>query len=82
MHTHDTQDAKKKRFTARGRGLSGSAAAVAMLTCLQWASPLLAQESVGPPQPSKPVFQWLFALGITIVCIAVAFKNPRRSHLG
>jgi hypothetical protein len=43
---------------------------------------LLAQETTEPPEPSKPVFQWLFALGITIVCVAVAFKNPRRSHLG
>jgi hypothetical protein len=42
----------------------------------------MAQEPIGPPEPTKPVFQWLFAIGITLVCVAIAFKNPRRSHLG
>ncbi len=81
MHTQDTEDAKRG-ISARGRHIAGSAVVLALLACLQWTSPLLAQESVNPPEPSKPVFQWLFAIGITIVCVAVAFKNPRRSHLG
>ncbi len=80
MHMNDTDNGEKR--LAPGRSVGKPTVALALLACLSWVSPLLAQETVNPPEPSKPVFQWLFALGITIVCVAVAFKNPRRSHLG
>ena len=54
----------------------------AMAAAWVWVPVALAQQPVEPPAPEKPVFQWLFALGLTAVCCGIAFKNPRRSHLG
>ncbi|UCG16891.1 MAG: hypothetical protein JSV19_02420 [Phycisphaerales bacterium] len=47
-----------------------------------WVPIVLAQQPVKEPSPSKPVFQWLFAIGMTLLCCAIAFKNPKRSHMG
>ena len=47
-----------------------------------WVPIVLAQEVVKEPTPTKPVFQWLFAIGMALLCCAIAFKNPKRSHMG
>ena len=81
MHKLDTADAEKK-VKARRSCAVRPAVALALLACLHCISPVLAQVPANPPEPEKPVLQWVFAIAITIVCVAVAFKNPRRSHLG
>jgi len=42
----------------------------------------LAQYVTGPPgRPTKPIWEWLMAALFTGVCVAIAFMNPKRSHL-
>ena len=51
------------------------------------ALPALAQEEEKPwnyvpvLESEKPVFQWLAAVLFMVGCVAIAFKNPHRSHL-
>jgi hypothetical protein len=76
-----SQDQSLGRFAAQGlpwRTWVVAATAAAWV----WVPAALAQQPVEPPAPEKPIFQWLFALGLTAVCCGIAFKNPRRSHLG
>ncbi|GJM26374.1 MAG: hypothetical protein DHS20C16_27890 [Phycisphaerae bacterium] len=32
------------------------------------------------PEDQKPIWQWVAAIGIFVVCGAIMFKNSKRSH--
>lgn len=59
-------------------------------TSLAAAAPALAQQKNEAPQAPFDIqgmpheggwIPWLFAFLLAVACLAVAFKNPRRSHL-
>jgi hypothetical protein len=35
----------------------------------------------GPSDAGRPVYQWIAAIVFAALCCAIAFKNPRRSHM-
>lgn len=41
----------------------------------------LAAQEASPPDVEKPWLQWLLVLAFVGLCCAVAFKNPKRSHM-
>ena len=41
-----------------------------------------AQQEVSAPEAGKAWLQWLCLLGIAGLCCGIAFKNPKRSHMG
>lgn len=46
------------------------------------AAPALAQYTTSAPRgESKPLFEWVLAALFTGGCVAIAFMNPKRSHL-
>ncbi len=48
-----------------------------------FASPVVAFAEVkpmAPPADVKPMWQWVAAIGIFILCGAILFKNAKRSH--
>ena len=45
-------------------------------------SSVLAQAEALPPDPETPYVQWVCVLLFSAFVIAVAFKNPKRSHKG
>ena len=57
-----------------------------MVVCAAWwmmwgAVPVAqALDTASNPEKQSPVFQWIFSLVITGLVLAVAFKNPKRSH--
>ena len=58
-----------------------AALAVAILPTLIDVSAALAEQQTTPPDPEKPLWQWLILVGFIALCCAVAFKNPKRSHM-
>jgi hypothetical protein len=64
-------------FRLAGRGLAALALAV----------PALAQDEPPPwtyvteLESEKQIFQWVAAALFIVGCVAIAFKNPHRSHL-
>jgi hypothetical protein len=42
----------------------------------------LAEKEAGPPTEEKPWLQWILLIAFVILCTSIAFKNPKRSHLG
>lgn len=47
-----------------------------------WVALAHAQKETGPPEESKPIIQWVCVVIFAGLCIAIAFKNPKRTHLG
>ena len=49
---------------------------------LQTAMPptALAVQTASPPEPSKPVLQWIITLLMVGLCAAILFKNAKRTH--
>jgi hypothetical protein len=52
------------------------------------AAPALAQDEEEKPwnyvpvlDAEKQIFQWIAAVLFIVACVAIAFKNPHRSHL-
>ncbi|MHC4067288.1 MAG: hypothetical protein ACYSUI_22680 [Planctomycetota bacterium] len=41
----------------------------------------LAEQRASPPEQESPWLQWLLVLVFAALCCAVAFKNPKRSHM-
>ena len=41
-----------------------------------------AQAEAQPPDPQSPYLQWICVLLFAAFVIAIAFKNPKRSHKG
>ncbi|MCP4248759.1 MAG: hypothetical protein GY778_17080 [bacterium] len=56
-------------------------AATVVLATLGGASVAWAEETTSPPEADKPLWQWVCMLGFVVLCCAVAFKNPKRSHM-
>ena len=40
-----------------------------------------AQQVIAPPDETKPIPQWVCAVIFGAFCVAVAFKNPKRTHM-
>lgn len=62
--------------------LKRSMAAFAVL-CMTWPvlSPVYALRESRPPEDvGKPWLQWIITLAMTVACVAIAFKNAKRSH--
>lgn len=53
------------------------AAVLALLFC---AAPASAQKEARPPEAKTPLLQWATVLLGSGFIIAIAFKNPRRTH--
>lgn len=55
---------------------------VTAFTVLWHAAPVLAQYTASTPRGGKKaLFEWVLAAIFTAVCVAIAFMNPKRSHL-
>jgi hypothetical protein len=46
------------------------------------APPVLAQVEASPPSESSSWLQWVCLVGFALLCCAIAFKNPKRTHQG
>jgi len=65
-----------------GRRLTRRVGAVAATCLLAFSSSLAwAAEEATLPDADKPWLQWLCLLGFMGLCCAIAFKNPKRSHM-
>ena len=69
----------------RKRRLDGRLAAVGgavLATWLPHVGPALAQaaEEVDQPEASAKWMLWVCMLAFVLLCCAIAFKNPKRSH--
>jgi len=42
----------------------------------------LAQQSSSTPTSETPWMQWLLFVAFVLLCCGIAFKNPKRTHLG
>ncbi len=61
---------------------ASAAITVSAFLVLWQAAPALAQHTVSAPRgESKALFEWVLAALFTGVCVAIAFMNPKRSHL-
>jgi hypothetical protein len=80
LRDKSTKRAGGRRLPWLSRGLGLWAAVVCAVAT--WVPTALAQNTALAPKPSKPVIQWLAALGMAGLCCAIAFKNAKRSHMG
>jgi hypothetical protein len=40
----------------------------------------MAQQTIAPPDDSKPIAQWVCLLLFAAFVTAIAYKNPKRTH--
>lgn len=40
-----------------------------------------AQQTIAPPEESKPILQLVCIAIFSGLCVAIAFKNPKRTHM-
>lgn len=40
----------------------------------------MAVNKASEPEKEKPIYQWVFSLLMVVLVLAIAFKNPKRSH--
>jgi len=78
----NTPEAVKKRSAGLLGRIRARAGFLGAITVFAAASAARADELTSPPDPQKPWFQWLFTVAFLVLCCVVAFKNPKRSHLG
>jgi hypothetical protein len=47
-----------------------------------WVPLAIAQKvTKGPAKPTKPFLPWIAAIVLAGLCCAIAFKNPKRTHM-
>ena len=64
----------------QGRGVIGRASRIAGLLCAAWALPAVAQQTIAPPDDAKPIPQWVCLIIFTVFVVAIAYRNPKRTH--
>ena len=55
---------------------------IALALCGWWPTTVRAQEEAFIHKEKKPVRQWIAAVVFTGLVVGIAFKNPKRTHLG
>lgn len=65
----------------RGRLKTAVGAVLATWLVAVGSSVARAATEASPPEDSKPWLQWICMLAFVALCCAIAFKNPKRSHM-
>lgn len=66
---------------SRGRLKTAVGAVLATWLVAVGSSVARAATETSPPDDSKPWLQWICMLAFVALCCAIAFKNPKRSHM-
>ena len=72
---------ERSRMRRAGREVLQRAILLALGLSVWWAGLANAQQAIAPPDETKPIPQWVCAVIFGAFCVAVAFKNPKRTHM-
>jgi len=69
----NTAETSRGASVRRGRVVAG-------ILCAWGATVAVAQQGIAPPDAAQPIPQWVCILLFAALVIAIALKNPKRTH--
>ncbi len=70
-----------RAYSRAPRTLAAPWAVLATWVLFMIPAPAHAETTTSPPTPGVPWLEWLLVFAFVGLCCAIAFKNPKRSHL-